>query len=65
MGGYIVGGLAEPLLLGKMEPMDILRGTIERITYHHEENGYTVAPLLPDGQALLVPWSKHVGHQRR
>jgi exodeoxyribonuclease V alpha subunit len=31
-----------------------LRGTIERITYHNEENGYTVAQLLPEGQANSV-----------
>jgi exodeoxyribonuclease V alpha subunit len=29
-------------------PMDTLRGVIERITYHNEENGYTVAKLLPE-----------------
>ncbi len=34
---------------------DTLRGTIERITYHNEENGYTVAQLQPDGQAYTVP----------
>ena len=28
--------------------MDTLRGVIERITYHNEENGYTVAKLLPE-----------------
>ena len=33
---------------------DILRGTIERITYHNEENGYTVAQLQPDGAAYMV-----------
>ena len=33
---------------------DILRGTIERITYHNEENGYTVAQLMPEGQAYTV-----------
>jgi len=31
-----------------------LRGTIERITYHNEENGYTVAQLLPEGQSGMV-----------
>ena len=31
-----------------------LRGTIERITYHNEENGYTVAQLLPEGQSGTV-----------
>ena len=28
--------------------MDTLRGVIERITYHNEETGYTVAKLLPE-----------------
>ena len=28
--------------------MDILRGVVERITYHNEENGYTVAKLTPE-----------------
>ena len=28
--------------------MDMLRGVIERITYHNEENGYTVAKLTPE-----------------
>jgi exodeoxyribonuclease V alpha subunit len=31
-----------------------LRGTIERITYHNEENGYSVVQLLPDGQATTI-----------
>jgi exodeoxyribonuclease V alpha subunit len=31
-----------------------LRGTIERITYHNEENGYSVVQLLPDGQSTTV-----------
>lgn len=29
--------------------MDILRGVIERITFHSEETGYTVARLVPEG----------------
>jgi len=33
---------------------DTLRGTIERITYHNEENGYTVVQLMPEGQAYTV-----------
>jgi exodeoxyribonuclease V alpha subunit len=33
---------------------DILRGTVERITYHNEENGYTVAQLMPEGQSYTV-----------
>ena len=28
--------------------MDTLRGVIERITFHNEENGYTVAKLSPE-----------------
>jgi exodeoxyribonuclease V alpha subunit len=28
--------------------MDTLRGVIERITYHNEETGYTVAKLMPE-----------------
>lgn len=28
--------------------MDTLRGVVERITYHNEENGYTVAKLTPE-----------------
>jgi len=28
--------------------MDTLRGVIERVTYHNEENGYTVAKLTPE-----------------
>lgn len=31
-----------------------LRGTIERITYHNEENGYSVVQLLPEGQTTTV-----------
>ncbi len=35
--------------------MDSLRGVVERITYHNEENGYTVAKLMPehDGRTLF------------
>jgi exodeoxyribonuclease V alpha subunit len=31
-----------------------LEGVLERITYHNEENGYTVAKLTPDGQDYEV-----------
>jgi exodeoxyribonuclease V alpha subunit len=34
---------------------DILRGVIERITFHNEENGYTVAQLQPEGANYTVP----------
>jgi exodeoxyribonuclease V alpha subunit len=33
---------------------ETLEGTVERITYSHEETGYTVARLAVDGQADLV-----------
>ncbi|MEZ4859864.1 MAG: AAA family ATPase [Caldilineaceae bacterium] len=33
--------------------MDSLRGVIERITYHNEENGYTVAKLTPERAVAL------------
>jgi len=32
---------------GDGPPLDTLEGTLERITFHNEENGYTVARLLP------------------
>ena len=31
-----------------------LSGSVERITFYNEENGYTVARLMPDGQEELV-----------
>ncbi len=34
---------------------DTLRGIIERITYHSEETGYTVAQLTPEGASYTVP----------
>jgi exodeoxyribonuclease V alpha subunit len=33
--------------------MDTLRGVVERLTYHNEENGYTVAKLAPEQSARL------------
>ncbi len=33
---------------------ETLRGTVERITYHNEENGYTVAQLMPEGKDYTV-----------
>lgn len=40
--------------------VNTLRGTIERITYHNEENGYSVVQLLPDGQANTVTVVGHM-----
>ncbi|MCL4393679.1 MAG: ATP-dependent RecD-like DNA helicase [Chloroflexi bacterium] len=31
-----------------------MRGTIERITYYNDENGYTVARFLPEGRSNVV-----------
>ena len=35
-------------------PLDSLRGTIERVTFYNEENGYTVARFLPEGKENVV-----------
>ena len=35
-------------------PRSVLEGTLERITYHNEENGYTVAKLMPRGRDYTV-----------
>ncbi len=34
-----------------LTPMETLRGVVERITYHSEESGYTVAKMTPELQA--------------
>lgn len=44
-------GLADQLLSGKMELTDGLRGTIERITYHNEDEG---SVYLPAADLLAV-----------
>ena len=36
------------------QPLVTLRGTIERITFYNEENGYTVARFLPEGKTMVV-----------
>ena len=41
------------------ETQEILRGVIERITFHNEENGYTVAKLAPENPTFQLPhWQK-------
>ena len=35
-------------------PLASLRGTIERITFYNDENGYTVARFLPEGKQNVV-----------
>lgn len=41
------------------EAQEFLRGVIERITFHNEENGYTVAKLAPENPASQLPhWQK-------
>ena len=37
------------------ERQEILRGVIERITFHNEENGYTVAKLAPEQPTPHLP----------
>src|SRR5579884_2209902 len=40
---------------GKSErPLDTIEGTLERITFHNAENGYTVARLMPEGGRDVV-----------
>jgi len=41
------------------ETQEILRGVIERITFHNEENGFTVARLAPENYTSRLPhWQK-------
>lgn len=41
------------------ETQEILRGVIERITFHNDENGYTVAKLAPEKLTPQLPhWQK-------
>jgi len=47
-GAFCVLGCEETVV------QETLEGTVERITYSHEETGYTVARLAVDGQADLV-----------
>jgi exodeoxyribonuclease V alpha subunit len=35
-------------------PLQALEGTVERVTFHNEENGYTVARLIPRGKTYEV-----------
>jgi exodeoxyribonuclease V alpha subunit len=37
-----------------------LRGTLERITFHNEENGYTIARLMPQGRDYVVTIVGHM-----
>ena len=43
------------LTLMSDEAQEILRGVIERITYHNEENGYTVAKMAPENPSPHLP----------
>ena len=42
--------LAEGLFAEALIEMDIVEGTVERITFLNEENAYTVAKLLVEGE---------------
>lgn len=39
---------------GSFPPRDTLTGVLERITYHNEENGYTVGRLAVEGERDLI-----------
>ncbi|MGB5048696.1 MAG: AAA family ATPase [Caldilineaceae bacterium] len=42
-------------------PPDVLRGVVERITFHSEETGYTVAKLAPEQRPSHLPhWQNEV-----
>ena len=54
-------GLYHSVTLTSMsgETQEILRGVIERITFHNEENGFTVAKLAPENCTSRLPhWQK-------
>jgi len=40
--------------LADASPVAFLEGTLERVTFHNEENGYTVARLAPRGRDYVV-----------
>ena len=55
-------GLCHSVTLTSMsgETQEILRGVIERITFHNEENGYTVASLAAENDTSQPPhWQKN------
>ena len=44
-----------------LNSMEILRGVVERITYHNEETGYTVAKLAPERRPHHLPaWQQEI-----
>src|SRR5512135_139295 len=43
-----------PNMSSSPPPLQSLRGTIERITFYNEENGYTVARLVPEDKSYVV-----------
>ncbi len=62
-GGRGLIGLYRSVTLTLMsdEAQEILRGVIERITFHNEENGYTVAKLAPENPSPHMPhWEKEL-----
>lgn len=44
--------------------MDVLRGVLERITYHNEETGYTVAKLIPEVRSQANAGQSGFGRNR-
>ena len=43
-----------PLVEQTPFPLTELEGTLERLTYQNDENGYTVARLIPKGKSYEV-----------
>lgn len=44
--------------------MDVLRGVLERITYHNDETGYTVAKLIPEVRSQANAGQSGFGRNR-
>lgn len=55
--GSLVQSFASPLGIA----MESIQGVVERITYHNEENGYTVARLHDESGRLVTVVGKMVG----
>ena len=45
---------ATPMPNAATTPLQTLEGTLERVTFQNEENGYTIAKIIPRGKAYEV-----------
>ncbi len=52
---FSTSGIIEPAFRSGDSPvLEKIEGTVERITYYSEEDGYTVARFQPEGRSALV-----------